>query len=83
MEHCTWNCWGLAVLWILLTTAFVKLAWNLVVCHVTKLKPLKYWQVLLFLGALILLSLPRQVMKHHGHSCCKSKTECEHTLTKK
>lgn len=82
MEHtCNVQCWVWALGWLLLATAFVKLAWNHVVAQIWKLKTLRYWQVLLAIVAVVMLCVPRMAMKKHGE-CCKG-GQCDQALTKK
>lgn len=81
-HHCDWHCWGMGLAWLLLATAFVKLAWNHVVSQVWKLKTLRYWQVLLVLVAIIMLCLPRMAYKKHMGCCHSEGKTCDHALKK-
>jgi hypothetical protein len=80
-HHCGSFCYALVAAWLFGASLLVTLCWNNVVCHVAKLKTVKYWQSLLFLGTLASFAVPRLALKHH--MCCKSHGQCPYSADSK
>jgi hypothetical protein len=73
---CIATCIGIALAWLLVASGLLFLTWNRVVGAVAKVKPVKYWQALLFLVTVGVLFAPCAAMKKrhgcgagHGQSC--------------
>lgn len=54
---------GLA--WIFLGSYLLFLSWNKVICYLSKLAEIKYWQALLIVATICFLTLPRFAYKYH------------------
>lgn len=72
------TCWLSCILlcagWLLVSSALLYYSWNKVVCALTSMKKVKYWQPLLVLATISVLCMPCMQRKH---GCCNAKKgEC-------
>lgn len=85
MQTCSYGsstCWismvAMYLGWWLLASALLTFTWNKVIAHLTKVKPVLYWQSLLFVATLSVFIVPRAYWKiqcaRTNH--CYNKTHC-------
>jgi len=72
---CVLSCIALCLGWLLASSALVYYTWNKVICTVTSLKKMKYWQPFLLLVTICVLLLPCSMRKgcHQGKCAYEAK----------
>ena len=71
---CWVSCLLLCAGWLLGSSALLWVTWNKVVCTLTKMKEVKFWQPALVLLTICVLCMPCAM---RGKGCCKKdKGEC-------
>ena len=54
------------IVWILVLSLLLFFSWNHVVCHVTKLKKVVYWQALLIVLLFAAVKVPHYMKRYYG-----------------
>lgn len=70
-HSCSWMPILFAFTWIFLTSSLTWLTWNRVVADLTRMKPVAYWQALLFVTTIFAFAAPKFALQargkcHHG-----------------